>query len=86
MGQEEALLEYWRELAPDQQKEVLEFVEKLKSESTTNLSESNFVPHTPLAQKLWKIRQRAIAAGLPLLTEDEIEFELAVRRGGVGES
>jgi hypothetical protein len=86
MGKEEELLENWRELAPEKQQKVLEFVELLKSESETTPPESDFVPKTPLAQKLWEIRQRAIAAGLRLLNEDEIEQELAARRGGFCES
>jgi hypothetical protein len=67
-------------------KKVLEFVELLKSESETTPPESDFVPQTPLGKKLWEIRQRAIAAGLQLLNEDEIEQELAARRGGYRES
>ncbi|MBD2629479.1 hypothetical protein VB713_23410 [Anabaena cylindrica UHCC 0172] len=86
MGKEEELLENWRELTPEKQKKVLEFVELLKSESETTPPESDFVPQTPLAQKLWEIRQRAIATGLRLLNEDEIEQELAARRGGFCES
>ena len=82
MGKEEELLEHWRELAPEKQQKVLEFVELLKSESETTPPESDFVPQTPLAKKLWEIRQRAIARGLRLLNEDEIEVELATRRGG----
>jgi len=42
------------------------------------------MPQTPLAKKLWSIRQRAIASGLQLLNENEIE--LAARRGGFRES
>ncbi|MEH2274850.1 MAG: hypothetical protein V7K40_08560 [Nostoc sp.] len=86
MGNEVELLEYWRELTPQKQQKVLEFVELLKSESETTLPESDFVPQTPLAKKLWSIRQRAIAAGLQLLNEEEIELELAARRGGFRES
>jgi hypothetical protein len=86
MGKEEELLEHWRELTQEKQQKVLEFVEQLKSESETTPSESDFVPQTPLAKKLWSIRQRAIAAGLRLLNEDEIELELAARRGGYRES
>ncbi|WP_265272979.1 hypothetical protein [Nostoc sp. KVJ3] len=44
----------------------MEFVELLKSESETTPPESDFVLQTPLAKKLWSIRQRAIAAGLQL--------------------
>ena len=86
MGQEKLLLEKWRELTPQKQQKVLEFVELLKSESETTPLESDFVPQTPLGKKLWKIRQRAIASGLQLLNEDEIEQELAARRGGYRES
>jgi hypothetical protein len=81
MGKEEELLEKWRELTPQKQQKVLEFFELLKSDSETTLPESDFVPQTPLGKKLWEIRQRAIAAGLQLLNEDEIEQELAARRG-----
>lgn len=86
MGNEVKLLEHWRELTPQKQQKVLEFVELLKSEPETTPTESDFVPQTPLAKKLWSIRQRAIAAGLQLLNEDEIELELAERRGGFRES
>ncbi len=86
MGKEELLLEKWRELTPQKQQQVLEFVELLKSESETTPPESDFVPQTILGKKLWKIRQRAIASGLQLLNEDEIEQELAARRGGYSES
>ncbi len=86
MGKEEELLEHWRELAPEKQQKVLEFVELLKSVSETTPPKSDFVPQTPLAKKLWEIRQRAIATGLRLLNEDEIEVELATRRGGLRES
>jgi hypothetical protein len=86
MGQQEELLEKWRELTPQKQQKVLEFVELLKSESETTPAESDFVPQTPLGKKLWEIRQRAIAAGLQLLNEEEIEQELTARRGGYRES
>jgi hypothetical protein len=86
MGKEEKLLEKWRELTPQKQQKVLEFVELLKSESETTPPEFDFVPQTPLGKKLWEIRQRAIAAGLQLLNEEEIEQELAARRGGYRES
>jgi hypothetical protein len=86
MSKEEALLEQWRQLTQEKQQKVLDFVVLLKSESKTTSSESAFVPQTPLAQKLWAIRQRAIAAGLRLLNEDEIEQEIAARRGGFCES
>ena len=86
MGKKELLLEKWQELTPQKQQQVLEFVELLKSESETTTPESDFVPQTPLGKKLWKIRQRAITSGLQLLNEDEIEQELAARRGRYSES
>jgi len=38
-------------------------------------------PRTPLGQKLWEIRARILASGAPLLSLEEIEGEIAVRRG-----
>ncbi|MGV2390584.1 MAG UNVERIFIED_CONTAM: hypothetical protein LVR29_27190 [Microcystis novacekii LVE1205-3] len=76
MGKEEELLEQWRELTPEKQQKVWQFVQILKSESQTT-PEAKFIPQTPLSKKLWEIRQRAILAGLQLLNEDEIEQELA---------
>lgn len=81
MGKEEDLLEYWRELTPEKQQKVFEFVEALKSESDTKTLENEYIPETPLAKKLWEIRTRAIASGMQLLNEEEIERELAERRG-----
>ena len=86
MGKEEELLEQWRKLTPEKQQKVFEFVELLKSESLSKPPESDFIPKTLLAQKLWKIRQRALATDLQLLNEDEIAQELAARRGGYLES
>ena len=65
-------------------KEDLE--QDLETLSETTPPEADFVPQTPLSKKLWEIRQRAIAAGLKLLNEEEIEQELAARRGGYRES
>jgi hypothetical protein len=42
---------------------------------------SEFQPQTPLGKKLWEIRQRAIANGMTLLDESEIEQEVIDRRG-----
>lgn len=78
MGKEEQLLEYWRELSPEAQEQVLQFAQSLKSQP-------EFVPQTPLGKRLWEIRQRAIAEGMKLLTEEELEQELAERRGGYRE-
>lgn len=81
MSKEESLLEYWRELPSEDQDKVLEFVRALKQEA----SNPEFMPQTPLGKKLWEIRQRAIANGMKLLTEKELELELSERRGGYRE-
>jgi hypothetical protein len=38
-------------------------------------------PRTPLGQRLWELRQKIVASGIPLLTWDEIEREVRDRRG-----
>jgi len=38
-----------------------------------------FEPRTPLGRKLWALRQQIIASGIPVLTAEEIEAELAER-------
>ncbi|MEA5599492.1 hypothetical protein [Rivularia sp. UHCC 0363] len=77
MVKEEQLLEYWRDLSPSGQEQVLALAKSLKQQNT----EKEFVPQTPLAQKLWNIRQNAIAAGMEQLQESKLEEELAERRG-----
>ncbi len=79
MSKEEQLLEYWRELSPEAQDQVLQLAQSLKPQP-------EFVPQTPLGKKLWEIRQRAIANDMKLLTEEELEQELAERRGRYRES
>ena len=41
-----------------------------------------FTPRTSLGKKLLAIRNSIIADGLPLLTQEEIQKEIAERRGG----
>jgi hypothetical protein len=50
---------------------------------TNGLPEPPFPLVTPLAKKLWEIRQRIVASGVPLLDWDDIEREVRQRRGGV---
>lgn len=85
MAGEEQILKRWRSLMLKKQQQVLEFVDLLQSEPNETEPEAKYVPQTPLAKKLWNIRQRAIASGLQLLNEAEIEQELAERRGGYRE-
>jgi hypothetical protein len=44
-----------------------------------------YVPKTPLGQRLWQIRQEVVESGEPLLDWDDIEREVAERRGGSNE-
>ena len=73
MTTEELLLEKWRILPPGRQQEVLAFTEHLtKSPPTAD---------SPLGEKLRAIRSRIVESGIPLLNDDELEREIAERRG-----
>ena len=50
---------------------------------TNGKPEPPFELRTPLAKKLWELRQKIIASGVPLLDWDDIEREVQERRGGV---
>lgn len=82
MSKEEILLECWRDLPLEAQEQVLALAQSLKPLQV----EPEFLPQNALGRKLWEIRQRAIANGMKLLTEEEFEQELADRRGGFCES
>ena len=42
-----------------------------------------YQPRTGLGRELWALRQKIVASGEPLLNAEEIEREVARRRGGV---
>lgn len=44
-------------------------------------TEAPFKCRTPLGQRLWEIRSRLVASGEPLLGWEELEQEVAERRG-----
>ena len=48
---------------------------------TNGLPEPPFPLVTPLAKKLWELRQKIVASGRPLLDWDDIEREIADQRG-----
>ncbi|MCG6133906.1 MAG: DUF2281 domain-containing protein [Nostoc sp. LLA-1] len=75
---EQELLTKWRSLPLDKQEEVLDFIEFLRMKTSVN--------KTPLGERLRQIRSRIIDSGEPLLSRDEIEKEIASRRGGVQET
>jgi hypothetical protein len=57
--------------------QTFQYLQSILPETTAQVSE--FQPQTPLGKKLWEIRQRAIANGMTLLDESEIEQELICR-------
>lgn len=54
-------------------------IEKALSEEATKTSK--YKPRTLLGEKLVAIREKILATGSPLLDQDEIEKEIAKRRG-----
>ena len=52
--------------------------------ASTAASNEEFEPRTPLGRKLWALRQQIIASGIPLLTAEEIDAEIAEQRGERG--
>jgi hypothetical protein len=42
-----------------------------------------FEPRTPLGQVLWEVRRRLIASDEKMLTDEDLEREIAERRGGI---
>ena len=72
---EQELLTKWRSLPQDKQQEVLKFVEFMQLKTTAK--------KPPLGERLREIRSKIVASGKPLLNADEIEQELAIRRGGI---
>jgi hypothetical protein len=54
-----------------------------KHNKTSDENAPPFALHTPLAKRLWELRQEVLASGTPLLNLDEIRQEFQARRGGV---
>ena len=80
-------------LPPDKQQTVLDFIEFLVHglqldqapqhdvyEKMEEKVEDTFVPQSPLGKKLYDIRQRAIHEEIQLLTDEEIDAEIANHR------
>jgi hypothetical protein len=83
MTTEQLLLEKWRSLSPDKQQEVFDFVDFLQFRQT---SVSEPKPEVTKREQLQQIREKIVADGIPLLTDEEIDLEVAQRRGGYQES
>ena len=52
-----------------------------KNSPQSTQATSAYSPRTALGQKLWLLRQRMIASGIPLLSRNELEDEIAERKG-----
>lgn len=83
---EQVLLAKWRALPPDKQQEVFDFVEFLQTRQVASLQLVRQESQSKLGERLQQIREKIVATGTPLLTDDEIDRELMERRGGCHES
>jgi hypothetical protein len=84
MSIEQAVLEKLQALPLNKQQEVLDFAEflcqKLQKTEQVQASEPEYVPKTPLSQRLKELRQQAIASGMQLASAEELEGEMAGQR------
>ncbi|BAU12536.1 hypothetical protein LEP3755_30660 [Leptolyngbya sp. NIES-3755] len=78
MTTEELVIQKLRELTPDQQQQVWEFVNALPKPQSSTPPEIS-----PLGKKLRELRAQIVASGEPLLSREELDREIAERRGGV---
>lgn len=92
MNAENLLLNKWRNLPVEKQQEVIDFVAFLEAQINGTLPKSDRPISPPLnpqssqsnfAARLLEIRQKIVASGQPLLGPEEIEKEIAERRGGI---
>ena len=91
MNTEQLLLSKWRNLPASKQQEVMNFVafleEQIKAGSQSGSTADRVTPTAAtstsnLGKKLLEIREEIVASGLPLLGVEELEKEIAERRGG----
>src|SRR5438270_12865659 len=68
-----------------QMSEHSETTQTTRQSSTHGMPQPPFVLRTPLAKRLWELRQEIVASGVPLLSLDEVRKEVQERRGGVVE-
>ena len=62
-----------------------ETTQTTRRSSTHGIPQPPFVLRTPLAKRLWELRQEILASGDPLLSLDEVRKEVQERRGGLVE-
>jgi hypothetical protein len=84
MFSEQQLVSQWRQLPSDRQQEVIDFVAFLAQRSDRPQPSPQTSP--PPRNQFQQLRDNIIAAGIPLLSDTEIEQEVADRRGGYQET
>lgn len=81
---EQLLLTKWQSLDSEKQSQVLAFMDDLsKDNQEDNSMSKNYHPKTELGKKLWFLRQKSLGSQPLLNSWDEVEKELADRRGGI---
>lgn len=76
MTTKELIIERVNQLDPEQQQQVWEFINALpKPMEQSEIS--------PLGKKLRELRAEIVASGIPLLNDEELDREIAERRGGI---
>ena len=81
MATEQQLITQWRSLPSEKQKEVIDFVAFLSHRTAKNVQ----APPPKARPQFQQLRDQIVAAGIPLLSGDEIEQEVIELRGGYQE-
>ncbi len=63
--------------------ERAETTQTTKPLSKNGMPQPPFILRTPLAKRLWELRQEMIASGVPLLSLDEVRKEVQEHRGNM---
>ncbi|MGK7946140.1 MAG: hypothetical protein AB4058_16895 [Microcystaceae cyanobacterium] len=89
MNSEQKLVNKWRNLTPDKQQEVINFIDFIEFKALQNnsilddqLIPQKTKPNLNLGERLRAIREEVVASGVHLLNEEEIEQERKERQGG----
>ena len=77
--EEQLLLNKWQTLDADDQEKVIAFIDSLQQKK------ADYQPKTELGKKLWELRLKSLGKQPLLNTWEEVDQELAQRRGGVQE-
>jgi DNA-binding LacI/PurR family transcriptional regulator len=85
MTTEQLLLNKWQKLDHNKQEKVLAFMDSLVTETPETPETTTYQPQTELGKKLWELRLKSLGKQPLLNTWEEVEEELASRRGGIQE-